>query len=138
VLCLEWPAPLYTAGHWTPEMISLAGGINLLSSPGEKSHRIEWQDVVDSSPDVILWMPCGYDLKQTREAFSAWARDDAPAEFDTLPAVLSGRVFGVDANSYFSRPGPRLATGVELLSELLHGDIGQEIPVPSDGYCSLV
>ncbi|MBI2911936.1 MAG: cobalamin-binding protein [Chloroflexi bacterium] len=117
VVCLEWLDPLMAAGHWVPEMVELAGGRDLLGKMGAPSRRIEWSEVVEAAPEVAVLMPCGFDAERARldlpllERLSGW-RD--------LPAVRHGRVYPVDASSYFSRPGPRLVDGVEILAALLH------------------
>lgn len=120
VACLEWFAPLYGPGHWLPEMVELAGGRAGLGTPGEPSRRILWGDVIAFAPEVIILTPCGFDLERAAEEAEAilphrtgwWA----------LPAVRSGRVFAVDGNAYFSRPGPRLIESLELLAALIHPD----------------
>ena len=116
VVCLEWLSPLYAAGHWVPEMVQLAGGEDVLARPGQASFRIEWQQLFDAQPEVIVIMPCGYSEKKAAKEFSELR---LPAGWAGLPAMKNRRVFVVDANSYFSRPGPRLADGVELLARLL-------------------
>lgn len=117
VLCLEWLDPPYIGGHWVPEMVECAGGMDVLGRVGQPSRRVPWEEILASGPEVIVLMPCGYDLQETVEEFR---RTEFPPEWHRLRAVEAGRVFAVDANSYFSRPGPRLATGVALLAHLLH------------------
>jgi iron complex transport system substrate-binding protein len=116
VVCLEWLDPLYVGGHWVPEMVDIAGGIDVMGRAGQASRAVEWEDVVAARPDVVVLMPCGYDIGRTRaELATLTARPGWPA----LPAVQAGRVFLTDASSYFNRPGPRLVTGVEILASLL-------------------
>jgi iron complex transport system substrate-binding protein len=117
VLCLEWLAPPFIAGHWVPEMVARAGGVDVLGRAGESSYPIEWREILHSKPEVIVIMPCGYHLRQAMEEFQ---RTHLPPSWMELPAVADGRVFVVDASSYFSRPGPRLADGVEILAHLCH------------------
>jgi iron complex transport system substrate-binding protein len=117
VLCLEWFDPPYVAGHWLPEMVRLAGGRNVLGREGLPSFAVEWRQILDAQPDVIVLMPCGYGLEQNLEA---WRSTPLPAGWTGLPAVRSGNVFAVDANAYLSRPGPRLADGLLLLAKLIH------------------
>jgi iron complex transport system substrate-binding protein len=117
VLCLEWFDPPYVAGHWVPEMVRLAGGRDVLGQEGESSVRVTWQEILSAEPEVIVLMSCGYDLQRNLEV---WASTTLPAGWGRLPAVKSGRVYAVDANAYFSRPGPRLAQGVALLAGLFH------------------
>jgi iron complex transport system substrate-binding protein len=117
VLCLEWFGPPYYAGHWVPEMVRLAGGIDILGREGEPSVAVEWDRIMDARPQVIVLMSCGYNLTRNIEV---WRSTPPPAGWDDLPAVMSGRVYAVDANSYFSRSGPRLAEGTALLARLFH------------------
>jgi iron complex transport system substrate-binding protein len=121
VLCLEWLDPPFQGGHWIPEMVTLAGGLPLLATPGEKSRRITWDEILVSAPDIIVVMPCGYHLAETIAQFRALT---LPPEWDMLPAVRNGRVYAVDGAAYFSRPGPRLVTGLEILHAILRsGDL---------------
>ncbi|MBO8140862.1 MAG: cobalamin-binding protein [Firmicutes bacterium] len=119
VACLEWYDPLYSAGHWVPEMVEIAGGRPLLAQTGQPSARVDWRAVVEAAPDVLVLMPCGYD---------AWrALDELPAltalpGWDQLPAVRSGQVWAVNAHAYFNRPGPRIVDGLEVLAWILHPD----------------
>jgi iron complex transport system substrate-binding protein len=117
VLCLEWLDPPFVGGHWVPEMVNLAGGIDVLGRVGEPSFRVDWQKAIASEPDVVVVMPCGYGLEQTVKEFRGMRF--LPGWQD-LAAVRNGQVFAVDATSYFSRPGPRLAEGVEILANILH------------------
>lgn len=130
VLCLEWFDPPYVAGHWVPEMVRLAGGRDVLGHEGESSVRVTWQEILSAEPEVIVLMSCGYDLQRNLEV---WASTTLPAGWEQLPAVKSGRVYAVDANAYFSRPGPRLVQGVALLAGLFHpeaalGNVGEILP----------
>jgi iron complex transport system substrate-binding protein len=120
VACIEWTDPLMTAANWIPELINLAGGQALFSVMGKPADHIKWETLVASNPDVIVFMPCGFDLQRTQQ--EAELLTQRP-EWKTLHAVQSGRVFITDGNSYFNRPGPRLADSVEILAEILHPDI---------------
>jgi iron complex transport system substrate-binding protein len=117
VVCLEWFEPLYVAGHWVPEMVALAGGFDVLGRKGKPSHKVKWRDVVDSKPDVILLMPCGFDVRRS-------AKESTPLRnlegWNDLPAVKTGNVYALNGNAYFSRPGPRLVNGLEILARLIH------------------
>lgn len=115
VLCLEWLDPPFVAGHWVPEMVALAGGIDVLGKVGEHGHEVDWQTITASDPDVILAMPCGF---HTHEVESELKKIPFPAEWLALRAVRNNHVFAVDASSYFSRPGPRIAEGVTVLADL--------------------
>jgi iron complex transport system substrate-binding protein len=112
VAALEWFEPLYVAGHWTPQMIEYAGGIDVLGMPGEHSERRSWEEVAASEPDVVIAMPCGYDAPR--------AHAEALAFRERLAELGAGEVVAVDAAAYFSRPGPRLVDGLELLAHVLH------------------
>lgn len=120
VFCMEWLDPVYCSGHWVPEMVRIAGGIDSLSRQGKDSVRIPWEDVVKWAPEVLIITPCGFNLEKTIEqalqlfTYEGWAN---------LPAVREGRVYAVDANSYFARPGPRVVDGTELLAHLIHPDV---------------
>ena len=113
VAALEWLDPVYTAGHWVPEMIAAAGGIDALGTePGERSRVVEWDELAAARPDVVVVMPCGL--------YAAEAEAEAQRHRRRLAALGAERIVAVDAASSFSRPGPRLADGVELLGHLLH------------------
>ncbi|HVB34343.1 MAG TPA: cobalamin-binding protein [Patescibacteria group bacterium] len=129
-LCLEWLDPPFVAGHWVPEMVELAGGIPVLARAGVPSVALEWRVVLDSQPDEIVLMPCGYNLEKTLDEYSQ-AR--LPSEWWDLPAARSGRVAAVDASSFFARPGPRLAGGVEILARILHPDLATA-PAPPGSW----
>jgi iron complex transport system substrate-binding protein len=122
VFCVEWLDPIYCSGHWMPEMVEIAGGVDALARKGTDSVRIPWEDVLRWAPEVLIITPCGFNLdkviEQTPQLFNhpGWAE---------LPAVRDGRVFSVDANSYFARPGPRVVDGTELLAHLIHPDLFQ-------------
>lgn len=108
VAFLEWTEPVFCGGHWVPEMISLAGGADPLGRAGEDSVRVEWADVVKESPELVIVSPCGYRLEESVKL----AKE--------LPRVPGAKIYAVDANAYFARPGPRVAEGVELLAHLFH------------------
>ncbi|MBI4000588.1 MAG: cobalamin-binding protein [Nitrospira defluvii] len=117
VACLEWLAPLYTAGHWVPDMVAAAGGTDVLATAGTASRKVDWDTLSAASPDVIVLMPCGFTVERTR-AELATVTEHPP--WKSLPAVQRGAVYLVDALSYFSRPGPRLIDGVEQLAAIFH------------------
>ena len=111
VAFLEWTDPFFCAGHWVPEMIGIAGGIDPLGHPGGDSQRITWNSVTMGNPEIIVVAPCGYGLAQSQDAAG------------NLTDTGSARVVAVDANAYFARPGPRVAEGIELLAHLFHPDL---------------
>lgn len=117
VVCLEWVAPLFNGGHWVPEQVAWAGGVDLLGAAGARSREVGWPELLAAQPDVLLVMPCGFDAaRAVREAAVLQGR----AEWRALRAVAAGRAYALDGNAYFSRPGPRVVDGVELLASLLH------------------
>lgn len=118
--CLEWLDPFYVGGHWIPEMVAKAGGTDVLGRAAKPSFRVTAEDVQDSHPEVIVVMLCGYDAARNAAEF---ASAQLPEIWKDLPAVGEGRVYSVDASGYFSRPGPRLADGVEILGELFHPEL---------------
>jgi iron complex transport system substrate-binding protein len=119
VVCLEWIDPPYNAGHWTPELVRLAGGTDPLAAEGRPAHPIDWQAVGAAQPDVLVVMACGFSLERSLD--EARGLSTRP-ELVQVPAVASGRVHVVDGNAYFSRPGPRLVDSLEILAGLLHPD----------------
>ena len=126
VLALEWFDPPFTAGHWVPEQIASAGGEDVLARPGQKSERVTWETVAASAPEVALLLPCGLSLDEVvREAEGLAQRE----EWRALPAVRNGAVWALDANAWFSRPGPRLLDGIEALRAILADPTGDH-PVP--------
>ena len=127
VVCLEWFDPLYVAGHWVPEMVALAGGRDVLGRAGEPSFKVEWQNVVDAQPDVLLLMPCGFD---TRRAVKEAEPLRALPGWNELAAVKRENVYAFNGSAYFSRPGPRLVNGLEILSRILRRP-SDEAPLPS-------
>ncbi|MCW3067596.1 MAG: putative periplasmic substrate-binding protein [Solirubrobacterales bacterium] len=126
VAALEWLDPVYVAGHWTPQLIEMAGGEDVLGMAGEPSATVSWEAVAAARPEVVVVMPCGYDAAR------------AQAEAETFAGRLAGlsaqRIVAVDASAYFSRPGPRLVDGLELLAHILHP---QSVPDAPDGADAL-
>jgi iron complex transport system substrate-binding protein len=127
VAALEWLDPVYAAGHWTPQLIAYAGGEDVLGMPGEHSEQRSWDDIVAAEPDVVVAMPCGYD------AARSW--EEALDHREELRRVGAHEVVAVDAAGYFSRPGPRLVDGLEVLAHVLHPDLvppgpSEALPVP--------
>jgi iron complex transport system substrate-binding protein len=115
VVILEWLQPFYVGGHWVPEMIHLAGGEDALGKVSTPSFRVHLQDVIEAEPDILLIAPCGYSAQQARDEYLSM---ELPEQWKAMPAVRNGQVYALEANSYFSRPGPRLVTGVEALAKL--------------------
>jgi iron complex transport system substrate-binding protein len=117
VACVEWIEPLMAAGNWMPQLVEMAGGVNLFGEVGKHSPWLTWEQLCGADPDVILLTPCGFDIARTRRDLGVLT---AKPEWPRLRAVRSGRVFLADGNQYFNRPGPRLAESLEILAELLH------------------
>lgn len=120
VVALEWLDPPFAAGHWVPQLIEYAGGEDVLGFPGERSEERTWKEVAAAQPDVAIVMPCGYDANI--------AYREAEMHREELAAVGAGEVVAVDASSYFSRPGPRIVEGLELLAHILHPERVPEAP----------
>jgi iron complex transport system substrate-binding protein len=125
VACLEWLKPPFNAGHWVPEMVGIAGGVDGLGALGEYSTRMEWEAVRNFDPEVVLVMPCGYDAEAAAKEYREMV---LPEWWSGLPAVKDGRVFAVNANGHFSRPGPRLVDGIEVMYSLLQEDFSMALP----------
>ena len=128
VLAIEWLEPAFVPGHWTPEMIEMAGGVDLFGREAQPSREMAWEELSGADPDVLLIMPCGYGLAQSRA--------DADRQADRLLAIApraveSGRAYVVDGSSYFNRSGPRVAAGVEILGALLHPDRFSDVDLES-------
>jgi len=119
--CIEWIEPLMSAGNWIPEMVTLAGGDNLFGIAGQHSLWLEWQDLLHSDPEIIIFMPCGFDLPKTQAEVTQAFKDP---RWQQLSAVQNHRVYLTDGNSYFNRPGPRLVDSLEILQEILHPESG--------------
>ena len=117
VLALEWLDPPFAAGHWVPEMIAAAGGLDAIGSPGSHAPRLSWEQVERLDPDLVVAMPCGFDAGGAAAQLAAIA---AHPPWNRLRAVRTGRVHAVDANGCFSRPGPRLIDGIERLAQIFH------------------
>ena len=120
VLHLEWVDPLMCGGHWVPEMVEMAGGENCFGDKETGSFRLEWDEVVASQPEVIIFMPCGFDVKRGLQDVPLLAEK---AEWASLPAVKKERVYAIDAGAYTSRSGPRLVVGLEIMAEMIHPEL---------------
>jgi iron complex transport system substrate-binding protein len=129
-LCLEWLEPLFQGGHWVPEMVEIAGGEAVLATREEKSMRITWRQVAASQPDIVVVMPCGYHLAETVAQFREM-ESGFPSEWRELPAVRERRVYAVDGSAYFSRPGPRVVDGLEILRAIVSDSGWERLPPQS-------
>jgi len=123
VVTLEWLDPVFVAGHWTPQLVELAGGVDILGMPGEPSLQLPWDAVAAAQPEVVVVMPCGYDAARSLE--------EAELHADELRALGARRVVAIDASATFSRPGPRLVDGLETLAHILHPDAVPQAPGPA-------
>jgi iron complex transport system substrate-binding protein len=117
VACIEWIEPLMAAGNWMPELVEMAGGVNLFGEPGKHSPWMTWEELLSRDPDMIVVTPCGFDIPRTLEEMNLLS---SKPEWSSLKAVRTGRVFVADGNQYFNRPGPRLVESLEILAELTH------------------
>jgi iron complex transport system substrate-binding protein len=133
VFCMEWIDPPYSAGHWVPEMVDIAGGFDPIGRRSEDSTRVTWETIASHAPDVAVVIPCGFDLERTGMEYRSTT---LPAQWQEIPAVRDGRVYAADANAYFSRCGPRLVDGIEVLAEILHPDLFLGI-APKNSWTSL-
>ncbi len=130
VACIEWLDPLFVAGHWVPEMVALAGGVDVLGRGGEPSFVVPWQTIIATDPDVIVIMPCGFTVPRTRQEIHLLT---GRRGWSDMRAVHAGQVYLTDASAYFNRPGPRIVTGVEILARILHPQIALAHP-PADAF----
>lgn len=136
VLAIEWIKPFFTSGHWVPEMIEIAGGQNLVSKTGEHSRRVQIVEVINSDPDIIVVMPCGFDTKRTVSEYNKYLRNDE--SWNSLRAVQNHQVYFVDANSYFSKPSIRIVTGLEILAKIIHPEIFEKLNAPENSFEKLI
>jgi iron complex transport system substrate-binding protein len=132
VLCIEWIDPFFTAGHWIPQMVEIAGGINGLSSRAQPSRRMyDISEIIKFNPDKIILLPCGFDIDRTiREAKRLETND----KWRSLQCVQKNEVYAVNAGAYFSKPGPRTITGLEVLAKIINPEGFEDIRVPTDSF----
>ena len=132
VIAIEWIDPLFTSGHWIPQMVETAGGKNLISSQKERSRKMGLDELKKIDPDIIIMMPCGFDVDRTIKEYDKILAQDK--EWNSLKAVQEGFVFAVDANSYFSKPSFRTITGIEILAKIIHPEIFGNIEIPENSF----
>jgi iron complex transport system substrate-binding protein len=130
VACIEWFEPLIAAGNWVPELVNIAGGEYALAEVGEHSTTLTWESLTEYQPDVIILMPCGFKIEQTRAELPTFT---AHPQWQTLSAVQKNKVFIVDGNAYLNRSGPRLVDSAEILAEILHPEEGAGL-APTGAY----
>ena len=133
VLHGEGADPVMCGGHWVPEMTELAGGTNSFGDKATGTLKLDWDEVVASQPEIIIMMPCGFDVKRALEDMPVMT---AKPGWDTLPAVKNNRVYVVDAGAYTSRSGPRLVTGLEIMAEMIHPELFSGL-IPESGALRL-
>jgi len=114
---LEWLAPFYVGGHWVPEMVTAAGGVDVLGKAASPSRRVTLEEIIAAAPEILFVAPCGYDAEKARKEYLSM---EWPREWQTVPAVRDGQVFALDANAYVSRPAGRLVTGIEAMAKCMH------------------
>jgi iron complex transport system substrate-binding protein len=134
VICLEWFDPFYICGHWVPQMVGIAGGINGISMIGERSRRIDLNQIAQFDPDILILSPCGFDLHKVLQEYGSLQKNN---QWNSLRAVQNDMVFAVDALSYFSRPSPRIIMGIEILAKIIHPDSFVDLEVPPKSYSRL-
>lgn len=131
VACIEWVDPLFTAGHWVPQMVEYAGGINGMSAAGEQSRRMDMDELAQFDPDIIVMMPCGYGIARTLKEMKVLKNSE---KWNSLRAVKKKQVYAAEAGSYFSKPGPRTVVGLEILAKIIHPEAFKKIKVPKGTY----
>ena len=135
VLAIEWIEPFFTAGHWIPEMIKDAGGENMISEMGEHSRKLNIAEIIESEPDIIIMMPCGFDTFRTILEYNKTLKDNK--SWNMLKAVKNKKIFAVDANSYFSKPSIRTITGLEILAKIIQPESFLNLNVPENSFLQI-
>ena len=135
VVAIEWVDPFFTSGHWIPEMIEVAGGENLISSEKMPSRKMKLEEIKEANPDIIVVMPCGFDVKRTINEYKKVLAGNP--EWNELKAVKENNVYAVDANSYFSKPSLRTITGIEILASIFHPDVFDDLQLPEDSFMKI-
>ena len=135
VLGIEWIKAFFTSGHWVPEMIEFSGGINMITKTGEHSRKMNIEEIENTDPDVLILMPCGFDVQRTVSEYDKYLRNDT--RWNQLRAVKNKKVFAVDANSFFSKPSIRIVKGIEILAKILHPEIFTDLEVPNSSFLKI-
>ncbi|MDW0218232.1 MAG: ABC transporter substrate-binding protein, partial [Nitrososphaeraceae archaeon] len=131
VICLEWFDPFYICGHWVPQMVEIAGGINGISITGERSRKMDFSEIVEFDPDILILLPCGFDLERIIREYESLSHNH---QWNSLRAVQTDMVIALDALSYFSRPSPRIITGIEILAKIFNPQSFSNLITPSNAY----
>mgnify|MGYP003308497754 FL=1 len=135
VVAIEWVDPFFTSGHWIPEMIESAGGENLISTEKMPSRKMELEEIKEANPDIIVMMPCGFDVKRTVSEYNSVLTNNP--DWNELKAVKEKNVYAVDANSYFSKPSLRTITGIEILAKIIHPDVFGDLQLPENSFVKI-
>ena len=135
VVAIEWIDPFFTSGHWIPEMIEAAGGENLISTEKIPSRKMKLGEIKEANPDIIVMMPCGFDVKRTISEYNSVLAKNT--DWNELEAVKENSVYAVDANSYFSKPSLRTITGIEVLASIIHPDVFDDLQLPEDSFSKI-
>jgi len=135
VLAIEWINPFFTSGHWVPEMIEMSGGENMITKKGEHSRKMGIEEIENENPDVLILMPCGFDVQRTVSEYEKYLKNDL--RWNELRAVKERKVFAVDANSFFSKPSIRVVTGIEILAKILHPEMFEKLEVPNNSFLKI-
>ena len=135
VVAIEWVDPFFTSGHWIPEMIEVAGGENLISTEKMPSRKMKLGEIKEANPDIIVMMPCGFDVKRTISEYNSVLAKNT--DWNELKAVKENNVYAVDANSYFSKPSLRIITGIEVLASIIHPDVFDDLQLPEDSFSKI-
>lgn len=131
VICLEWFDPFYICGHWVPQMVEIAGGINGISITGERSRKVDFSEIVEFDPDILILLPCGFDLERIIREYESLSHNH---QWNSLRAVQTDMVFALDALSYFSRPSPRIIIGIEILAKIFNPQSFSNLITPSNAF----
>ena len=134
VICLEWFDPFYICGHWVPQMVEISGGLNGISKTGERSRKIELSQISQFDPDILILLPCGFNLDKVLREYGSLQRNK---DWNSLRAVQNDMVFAVNALSYFSKPSPRIIIGIEILAKIINPHSFANLVVPINSYCRL-
>jgi len=134
VFCMEWLDPPFCGGHWMPEIVERAGGQEVIGRPGRPSFRVEWEAIAAAAPEVVVLTVCGFDVARTRAELPAVA---ARPEWRALPAAAAGHIYATDGSAFFSRSGPRLVDGLEIMASILHPEFAVRWPAPPDAWVRL-
>jgi iron complex transport system substrate-binding protein len=127
--------PFFTSGHWIPEMIESAGGENLISTEKMPSRKMRLEEIQEANPDIIVMMPCGFDVMRTISEYSSVLAENP--DWNELKAVKKNNVYAVDANSYFSKPSLRTITGIEVLAKIIHPDVFGDLQLPENSFVKI-